>query len=459
VSLAVERLARFSGVPAAALREELSALSGGLGSAEAPVLAHAVRTAERAVNTPGEGSPLPQLADLARGDSSRGDRAIAARTLSVLRDAGLYRDPYGVEPVWPHAGMLVLNPFLGCSFGCVYCFRAAEQQHAGPESFLNGAPVRVHDDAEVLDRLEAHPLLLRRATRVGLHSATTEPFLPQVKESTFRLLEGIAARRLADEVMIITKFFLTRRDVERLNAVEGVQVQLLVTFNAAPASMEEMGGRAAVRRRRLALPELLAEHGVRWAHYYRPIVPGWNDGEEQIEEALRFGQHAGVTVIGGLRAIAGQDAYAAARGLPAPPAPPEGDGKAFPPALVDKVVRAHSRLGLTSTLVADQSCGLTLLRSAALGEAVPNIEALRMYDEARCFGRCSPEQLRACAQPPRPAREDVAQALSRLGIDAAFRVDARGVHLVRRGAAPGRAEVEALVAAFAYAVFVEGGDA
>lgn len=472
-SLRLERLAALTGVSEPALAAELEALRGGLAPGARPVLDEAVRVAEQTVNASAAGSPLPALAavatEIARTprngrDPERRSRIVAARTLTVLGDRGLYSDPYGVEPVWPHAGMLILNPFLGCSFGCVYCFRAAEQ-HERPDWFLNGMPVRVRDDDEVLGRLATHPLLIPGSTRVGLHCATTEPFLPQVKESTFRLLEEIDARGLAREVMVITKFFLSRADVERLSALADVRVLLLLTFNAAPPEMEAMGAHPEVLRRRVeTLDHLEAHAGERllWGHYYRPIVQGWNDGDEQIREALRFGDRTGVTVIGGLKPIAGQAEYASARGLPVPPPADPGE-KLLPPELVDKLVRTHAEMRLTSTLVGDQSCGLTLLLARARGKPVPNVEALAMYDAAgagrapRCFGRCPPDQLAACAQPPRPTRAAVRRAAAALAIDAEFTIDPGGVRLRPSSEAPSRAQVEALASALSYAVFVDGG--
>jgi hypothetical protein len=206
----------------------------------------------------------------------------------------------------------------------------------------------------------------------------------------------------------------------------------------------------------------LRDHRQRlsWCHYYRPIVCGWNDDDDQIADALRFGEHAGLSVLGGLKPIAGLSEYAQARGLPTPQLSDERDGKIFPDELVNRILAVHRRLGLKSTLVADQSCGLTVLLSRAKGRPVPNIEALKMFDQARpdrhprCFGRCPPEQLAACGAPPKPSVQTVKSALRALDVKADFDIEDGGVYLHASPDEVSDATVETLVGLLSYAVFV-----
>ena len=61
------------------------------------------------------------------------------------------------------------------------------------EWFLKGMPIEVTTEEEIIDTLVGHPLFFTHTTQLGTHTATTDPFLPQVKESTFRLLEMLEA--------------------------------------------------------------------------------------------------------------------------------------------------------------------------------------------------------------------------------------------------------------------------
>jgi hypothetical protein len=385
-------------------------------------------------------------------------RTLSARTLHTLRELGLYKDPNSVEPVWPHAGMLILNPMLGCSFGCAYCFRADEQRES-VDWFLNGRPTKVLDEDTVIERLGRHPLFVPGVTQLGLHTATTEPFLPQVRESTFRLLDLLEEKGWGNDVMIITKHFVRDMDVERLASYRAFRILLFLTYNAAPAEMETMGASPGFQERRQRTVEMLTDHPqLSAAHYYRPIVPGWNDSDEQIADALLFGEPLGLTVIGGLKQVPGLPEISARRGLSLPVVSKgDGDDKHFPPELVERILKVHHRLGLTSTIVGDQSCGLTVMLSRRLGRAVPNVEAVGMYDAAtgrrpKCMGLCTPEQLAACGSPPVPERTAVQAMLDAAGVPAAFHVADDGVRL-HSVDAPGKQQIESLAAHLRYAVF------
>lgn len=465
----VSRLATHADVePAwlfATIAEHRDALSAPQRAVFDSVLDIASRTVNRTAAAP---SVVDELAGLAREIGAgagpvdppgpRLRRVLSARTLHLLRELTLYRDDDGVEPVWPHAGMLILNPILGCSFGCAYCFRADEQQEH-VDWFLNGRPTQVIDEPTVVERLGRHPLFVPGVTQLGLHTATTEPFLPQVRQSTFRLLEILDERGWGNDVMIITKYFLREKDVARLASFRSFQILLLLTYNAAPAQMETMGAGPEFRARRARSVELLRDHAtIAAAHYYRPIVPGWNDSDERIADALTFGEPLGLSVIGGLKEIPHLPQIARERGLSLPiVSPGGGNQKHFPPELVDRILSIHARLGLTSTIVGDQSCGLTVLLSRRLGRAVPNVEAIRLYDAAsarapKCMGRCTDEQLAACARPPRPTAESVHGLLARMGIAADVAVSDTGVDLIC-AVEPTRSQLDSLTAHLRYAVF------
>jgi hypothetical protein len=461
------RLAKYVSLAPEELRRRFEEHAGTLARSEYLLLEAVVELAETTANL---GAPAPELVsvlvDLARREAARAPRntisanqrrVLSARTLHQLRELGLYRDADGVEPVWPHAGMLILNPVLGCSFGCAYCFRADEQR-SSVDWFLNGRPTQVIGDSEVVDRLSRHPFFVPGVTQLGLHTASTEPFLPQVRASTFRLLELLEERGWRNDVMIITKHFITAADVARLASFQSFQILLFLTFNAAPAEMEPMGARHGFHERQVATVHHLKAHpNLMAAHYYRPIVPGWNDGEEQIAQALTFGEPLGLTVIGGLKEIPGLDEISLRRRLSAPTvAQGEPGEKHFPPELVERIFAIHGRLGLSSTVVGDQSCGLTVMLSRLRGAAVPNVEAVRMYDamsshRPKCLGRCSPAQLDACARPPVPSAAAVTDLLGRMDYDGSFEITERAV-VLRSPVTPTDVELAFLSAHLRYAV-------
>ena len=476
-TLQMSNLARLSRKPIEELQAEANAEVRAFqtGNDGFPMLfLEVLRVAEQSSNRFVEYSPVSRLARLARSIYRDGPpantasqeeklrRVVSAKTLNEMKHMGLYEDLYGVEPVWPHAGMLILNPYLGCNFGCVYCFRSPEQA-SSTEWFLKGAPIKVTSEEEIVDTLVDHPLFFAHTTQLSTHTATTDPFLPQVKESTFRLLALLEQRRLTNDVMIITKYYLTREDIERLETFRNSNILLLLTFNSNPAEIEPTGASRAFVQKRWDTLELLNEHAQHtlWGHYYRPIARGWNDSEEQITQALLYGEATGVSVLGGLKYIDGLDKYLEARDAPRPVGEYSTDTKTLDPQVLDRIFRIHEKLGLTSILVGDQSCGLTVLLSRR--KLTPNVEALKMYDAAfpgrpaKCMGRCPQAQLEICARPPAPTRQDVRDALDKIGLEGVgFSVDERGLLLDTDPAHLTTSRQEALASRFRYAVFATG---
>jgi hypothetical protein len=228
--------------------------------------------------------------------------------------------------------------------------------------------------------------------------------------------------------------------------------------------METVGSTPGFAARRRRTVDYVRSHpGLAAAHYYRPIVPGWNDTDEQIAEALAFGEPLGLTVVGGLKETPNLLDMTARRGLIPPIVGGDaGREKHFPPELVDRIFAIHRSLGLTSTIVGDQSCGLAVMLSRLGGTAVPNVEAVRMYDDAtgrrpKCMGRCPADQLAACVRPPRPDHATVRALVDRLGVGPSFRITDSGVYL-RPRRRPTPQEVDFLAAHLRFAVFVEQGE-
>ena len=478
-TLQMSNMARLSRKPVEELRAEANAEAEAVQTENddfSVLFLEVLRVAEQSSNRFVDSSPVPRLARLARSIYREGPhantapqeekmrRVVSAKTLNEMKHMGIYEDPYGVEPVWPHAGMLILNPYLGCNFGCVYCFRSPEQS-SSTEWFLKGTPINVTSEEEIIDTLVDHPLFFAHTTQLGMHTATTDPFLPQVKESTFRLLALLEQRRLRNDVMIITKYYLTREDIERLETFSNSNILLLLTFNSNPAEIEPTGASKAFVQKRWDTLELLNENAQHtlWGHYYRPIARGWNDSEEQITQALLYGEATGVSVLGGLKYIDGLDKYLEARDAPRPVGEYSADTKTLDPQVLDRIFRIHEKLGLTSILVGDQSCGLTVLLSRR--KLTPNVEALKMYDAAYpgraagCMGRCPQAQLETCARPPAPARQDVRGTLDKIGLEGVeFRVEEHGLLLEIDPAHLTTPRREALASRFRYAVFATGND-
>lgn len=346
-------------------------------------------------------------------NTSLSKRIIWANTANLLRQHGLYSDNNEISSIWPYNGMIVLNPFLGCSVGCAYCFRPCEMKD-DLDWFLHGRPIKVEEEKRLIDGLDEEIFFLKNKTLIGLHTATTEPFLPEVKESTFNLLDMLDKKGFKNNVLIITKYYLNEEDIKKLDQYENFNIFLLLTFNNHPSSIEPLNASKNFINKKWKTLELLNKFSknILYAHYYRPIIDGCNDSTEQIEEVLTFGEQTGITVIGGLKYTHKLEEYLKEH---YPKKLNSSNKKYLKKETIEKIIEVHAKLKLKSTIVQDQSCGLTLLMSRK--QLTQNIEALGMQNRIACkknefcIGHCSEEQFKICNMPPAPTEHEIKKIL------------------------------------------------
>jgi len=191
-----------------------------------------------------------------------------------------------------------INPYRGCSHGCVYCF--ARNTHTYLE-FDSG-----HDfDTQIVVKVNA-PVLLRRELRVarwsGEHIAMgTNVDCYQRAEGRYQLMPGIitALTEAANPFSILTKGTLILRDIDLLaKAAEVTDVGLNVSVGIVDKSLSrslEPGTPAPDRR--LAVCAALTERGLRCGVLMGPVVPFLSDSPEQLEAAVRTIANTGATHV------------------------------------------------------------------------------------------------------------------------------------------------------------------
>ena len=191
-----------------------------------------------------------------------------------------------------------INPYRGCSHGCVYCF--ARNTHTYLE-FDSG-----HDfDTQIVVKVNA-PVLLRRELRLarwsGEHIAMgTNVDCYQRAEGRYQLMPGIitALTEAANPFSILTKGTLILRDIDLLaKAAEVTDVGLNVSVGIVDKSLSrslEPGTPAPDRR--LAVCAALTERGLRCGVLMGPVVPFLSDSPEQLEAAVRTIANTGATHV------------------------------------------------------------------------------------------------------------------------------------------------------------------
>lgn len=184
-----------------------------------------------------------------------------------------------------------INSFVGCAINCAYCFLA-------PIKIVPMQPVRTIDETALINAMIQDPLFIPDRTVLSLNNRT-DPFIsPQVKESTFQLLELLEERRLNNIVTITTKGTLTKYDAERLASFKHINVVIIVTFNGLPLTIQPIDCSAQIE----TMKNVYGSGKIWLVHQFRPIIPGYNDSESVIREIVLYAkQYCDCSVYQGIR--------------------------------------------------------------------------------------------------------------------------------------------------------------
>ena len=185
-----------------------------------------------------------------------------------------------------------INPYVGCSHGCIYCYARPSHAYMGLspgldfESKLFFKP----DAPRLLERALSKPGYVPAYIQLG---ANTDPYQPA--ERTLRITREIlqVLARFRHPVGITTKSALVVRDLDILApmAAENLAMVSLSVTTLDRALARAMEPRASTPERRLDAIRQLAAAGVPTMIGVAPIIPGLNDHE--IETLLERGAAAG----------------------------------------------------------------------------------------------------------------------------------------------------------------------
>jgi DNA repair photolyase len=191
-----------------------------------------------------------------------------------------------------------INPYRGCSHGCVYCF--ARNTHlyldfdAGSD-FDSKIVVKVNAPQRVRQELGS-------ARWRGEHIAMgTNVDCYQRAEGRYRLMPGILAalRDYANPFSILTKGTLILRDLDLLEqAAEVTDVGLAVSVGCTdPGLWRVLEPGTPSPERRLDVCATLDGHGLPCAVLMGPIVPFLSDSPARLDATVRQIAAAGATSV------------------------------------------------------------------------------------------------------------------------------------------------------------------
>jgi len=221
-------------------------------------------------------------------------------------------------------GYWSINPYVGCSFGCTYCYARYAHRYALDRALAGSSathPLRVELEAvppwlaferHVLVK-ESAPALLRQELRPGgarlaallggevvVVGTATDPYQPA--ERRFRITRGVL-ETLADHaglsIVVITKSPLITRDVDVLQRIahrSALTIHLsLITLRRDLARLIEP--RAPTPEARLRALARLRQAGIDVGINVMPVLPGITDNPSDLTDLVRAVAAAGATHV------------------------------------------------------------------------------------------------------------------------------------------------------------------
>lgn len=248
--------------------------------------------------------------------------------LDVQKDIRYYGAPAKSilnDPSVTNMGFWSINPYVGCAFGCAYCYaryahryvmeRAADDDRMGDalgEAFTKIPPWLAfernifvkHNAPEVLSKTLRHGsekhLALLEGESIVIGTAT-DPYQPAERrfQVTRRILE-VLAEHPGLSVCIITKSPLITRDIDvlsRINRISDLSVHIsLITLKRDLA--RKLEPRSPTPEARVRALTRLRQAGLDAGINCMPVLPGITDNPSDLEALVKRVAEAGATYVG-----------------------------------------------------------------------------------------------------------------------------------------------------------------
>ncbi len=178
----------------------------------------------------------------------------------------------------------VVNPYIGCEFGCAYCYASFMGRFVQEpiNNWGNYVYVKTNAVSVLAEDLKRWPATKRQAS--VLLSSVTDPY--HGVESKYRLTRGLldvfAQESYPGKISILTKSPLVLRDTDILHRLPQVEVGMTVT-----TTDDQLGRfleiRAPLASRRFDTLKQLHEDGLRTYAFVGPLLPHFRYRPDLLE--------------------------------------------------------------------------------------------------------------------------------------------------------------------------------
>src|ERR1700678_818213 len=190
-----------------------------------------------------------------------------------------------------------INPYRGCSHGCVYCFARPTHAYLGLSPGLDFETKLFYkaDAAKILEAELAKPKYVCKPIALGINTDGYQPL-----EKRLRITRGIleVLARCRHPVTIVTKSALVVRDLDLLSDLARDRlVQVMISITSLTNDIKRtLEPRAASPQARLRVVRELAQAGIPVGALVAPVIPAITDHE--MEDILAAAKEAGASSAG-----------------------------------------------------------------------------------------------------------------------------------------------------------------
>jgi DNA repair photolyase len=190
-----------------------------------------------------------------------------------------------------------INPYRGCSHGCVYCFARPTHSYLGLSPGLD-FETKLFYKADAVNLLEAElakPKYVCKTIALGINTDGYQPLEKRLEVT--RGILGVLAR-CRHPVTIVTKSALIVRDLDLLaDLAKDRLVSVMLSITSMSADIKRtLEPRTASPQARLRVIQQLSEAGVPVGVLLAPVIPAITDHE--IEDIMGAARSAGATRAG-----------------------------------------------------------------------------------------------------------------------------------------------------------------
>ena len=191
----------------------------------------------------------------------------------------------------------VINPYTGCSHGCVYCYaRFMKYFSCHKEPWGQFVDVKINAPDTIPTKS------IKYVGKTMLLASVTDPYLPLEKkyELTRKILERLIP--LQPDLSVLTKSDLVVRDIDLLKQFKNCEVGLTIT-TADNKLRQEVEPLASSLQQRISALEALHKAGITTYVFVSPILPfitDWKTIVEQTKHVTNYYMFDGLNMKGAI---------------------------------------------------------------------------------------------------------------------------------------------------------------